>query len=161
VCAMWWAQDDWEARRIPAVQLVDVRNTSFRTTNMSLWYLGNAYLAAGREVVLNHERMAARERLLFNDSDLAHNRFWQFVVSNGPAAMYEGYRQAMDSLVRRAMEEVVAVNGVNWALLIVEVTPPPAPCPHVLCRRAPWPQSHACLTVLYRSSSPADDSQEP
>jgi hypothetical protein len=45
-------------------------------------------------VLSNHERMTA------NGTALSSNRFWRFVMDNGPWALYSGYKLTLYGLVR-------------------------------------------------------------
>jgi hypothetical protein len=57
---------------------------------------GAAAAAAAREVNSNHERMVA------NGTSLADNRFWRFVMDNGPWSLYNGYKLTLYGLVSDA-----------------------------------------------------------
>lgn len=100
----------WEHAHWPTVVVDDtVAPSALRATNRSLWELGNAFIAAAREVHWNHGSWVAAG----GPTALSTNRHWMFVTLNVDA-LFEAYGRALDKLVLRAMHEVeVCASSVS------------------------------------------------
>lgn len=81
----------------------------------SLWLMGNALIASGRELVSNHIRIANA-----TGKNFTLNRDWQYVINNGPASVTAGYRYSLNGMVLRTWDSVGRVNMLGIGLLIAE-----------------------------------------
>jgi hypothetical protein len=79
-----------------------------------LWELGNAVIAAAREVHANHAKIFAEGK------NLSDSRHWYFVMENTPIPLYNGYKQVLFALVDRALSKIFDVGKSMTALLVLE-----------------------------------------
>ncbi|KAG2493479.1 hypothetical protein HYH03_008295 [Edaphochlamys debaryana] len=107
--------DIWEGRTLNETIYVDTRNPYTTSDLNSLWLMGNAILAAGREIVSNHLRIANT-----TNSDFELNRNWQYINMNGPASITAGYRYSLNGMVLRTWDSVGRVNMLGIGLLVAE-----------------------------------------
>lgn len=94
---MW---DAWDSPIWPVEVLVD--STSFpyyETVNYTLWQLGNAYIASGREVQSNHAAWVAA------GVQLSDTRDWNFIIKN-VEVLSSAYSLVLDKLVFRTSRAV-------------------------------------------------------
>ncbi|WIA17635.1 hypothetical protein OEZ85_014441 [Tetradesmus obliquus] len=107
-------RDYWESNMWNATNYIDTVPPVAETEPMGLWELGNWVVAAAREVLSNHERMTA------GGVPLSENRFWRFVMDNGPWALYNGYKLTLYGLVERAAAKMGEVSSAMVLLLVLE-----------------------------------------
>eukprot|EP00879_Flechtneria_rotunda_P028986 GHRR01031235.1.p1 GENE.GHRR01031235.1~~GHRR01031235.1.p1 ORF type:complete len:764 (+),score=228.21 GHRR01031235.1:75-2366(+) len=106
--------DYWETPMWEVSEMIYGNPRTFVTRKMGLWEMGNTMVASAREVYTNWARMTA------NGDHLDDNRFWYFVMRNGPGSLYNGYKLTLYGLVERSEERTAQVKTVMITLLIVE-----------------------------------------
>ncbi|KAG2450719.1 hypothetical protein HYH02_004557 [Chlamydomonas schloesseri] len=107
--------DIWEGRTLNETLYIDTRNPYYVSDKNSLWLMGNALIASGRELVSNHIRIANA-----TGNNFTLNRDWQYINHNGPASITAGYRYSLNGMVLRTWDSVGRVNMLGIGLLIAE-----------------------------------------
>ncbi|GFR48517.1 hypothetical protein Agub_g10412 [Astrephomene gubernaculifera] len=105
----------WEGRTLNETLYIDTRVPYTISSLNSLWLMGNAFLAAGRELVSNHILIANNTL-----NNFLLNRDWQYVNMNGPTSMTSGYRYSLNGMVLRTWDSVGRVNMLGIGLLVAE-----------------------------------------
>jgi len=108
-------RDLWEGDMVEEELYLDTRVPKVQEEPSNLWLVGNQLIASAREVLHNHELIAAE-----TGNDFRLDKDWQYVMSNVPHLASQ-YTVSLSALLQRDFQTLSELSEMGWGFMIVEL----------------------------------------